>query len=304
MRIVFMGSPAFAVPALRSLYESNHDIVHVYTQPPKPAHRGKKITPTAVQTWAENHNLPVRAPISLKSTEEKIFFCRLKADVAIVVAYGHILTTDFLTAYPYGCLNIHGSLLPRWRGAAPVQRAILAGDKETGVTIMKLDEGMDTGPYYLKKPYSLTDQTTEQVMADLSTLGASALIDVLSDFSDLIPVNQPDDGITYADKIIKSDGKIDWSQSALTTKHQVQALGKWPGVYAHYKEERFKFHQVSVELIDHQYKPGTIINHSGLAIACGKGVLHVHEIQRDHHKPLSIDDFLRGFSFDHEEAWT
>ncbi|MEM8914615.1 MAG: methionyl-tRNA formyltransferase, partial [Pseudomonadota bacterium] len=224
MRIVFMGTPDFSVPALAALIEAGHEIAAVYCQPPRPSGRGHKTTPSPVQKFAEERGLTVRHPVRLKGEEEKADFAALNADIAVVVAYGLILPRAILEAPRLGCLNIHASLLPRWRGAAPIQRAILAGDAETGVTIMQMDSGLDTGPMLMHRAVPLGPGTTASSLHDaLSDLGGRLIVETLQTLPTLTPDVQPEDGVTYAAKLTKEDGKVTWADAAYVDR-QVRAL--------------------------------------------------------------------------------
>src|SRR5262245_45154964 len=214
MRIIFMGSPDFAVPTLDALVDAGHEVVAAYTQPPRPAGRGKADRPTAVELRAGEHGIEVRSPRSLRGEAEQRAFAELDADVAVVAAYGLILPQAILDAPRMGCLNVHGSLLPRWRGAAPVQRAIMAGDEATGVTIMQMEAGLDTGPMLLKRAVEIERKNAAQLTDELARLGAAMMVEVLADLPRFEPIEQPEDGVTYAAKISKDEARIDWGRSA------------------------------------------------------------------------------------------
>ena len=232
MKIVFMGTPQFAVPTLEVLIAAGHDVVAVYTQPPRPAGRGKQLQPSAIQRAAEAHGIDVRYPASLKGADEQAQFAALGADVAVVAAYGLILPRAILDAPKLGCLNVHGSLLPRWRGAAPVQRAILAGDAETGVTIMQMEAGLDTGPMLTVVRTAVGRKTAGELTDEIAGLGAKAMADVLANLAGHPPVAQPDDGVTYASKIDKAEARLDFFQSAAQVERQVHAFAPAPGAPA------------------------------------------------------------------------
>src|SRR5690349_17015438 len=229
MRIVFMGSPDFAVPSLNALVEAGHDVVAAYAQPPRPAGRGKAPRRTAVHARAEELGIAVRTPKTLRDCEEQGRFRALDADLAVVAAYGLILPREVLEAPKAGCVNVHASLLPRWRGAAPIQRAILAGDDASGVTIMRMDEGLDTGPMLLKRELDIRDKNAGQVTEELAKLGASALVEWLSHPTP--PKSQPNVGVTYASKIDKSEARIMWDKSAVDIGRQVRAFNPAPGAW-------------------------------------------------------------------------
>lgn len=299
MRIIFMGTPAFAVPALEALYKAGYEIVAVYSQPPRPKNRGYEVTKSPVHEKAESLGLPVFTPATFKDEGAREIFYSHNADVAVVVAYGLILRKDILEAPRLGCFNIHGSLLPRWRGAAPIHRAMLAGDEVTGITIMKMDEGLDTGPMLSKAEYPLKASMTFQEVHDaLSVLGAELLITTLSDYSagKIIPEKQPDQGVTYAHKLTKEEGLLDFSKPALTVLRQVKALNPWPGTYTHYKGQTLKVHEVSVpsNIVSQGVQSGTLSE--GALVMCGDGkCISLDVLQRSGGKALPKDDFLRGF---------
>ena len=229
MRIVFMGTPDFSVPVLRALVEAGHDVVASYSQPPRRAGRGKALTPAPVAKAAEELGIPVRTPVSLRDAEAQAEFAALGADVAVVVAYGLILPRAILDAPTRGCINIHASLLPRWRGAAPIQRAILAGDAETGVGIMQMEAGLDTGPVRLEERTPIADKTAGALTDELSATGARLIVEVLADLDAYPPVPQPEEGVTYAAKIDKAEARIDWSQDAAQVERQIRAFNPVPG---------------------------------------------------------------------------
>src|SRR5262245_28851327 len=231
MRIIFMGSPDFAVPTLGALVEAGHEVVAAYTQPPRPAGRGKGERPTRVAARAHELGIEVRSPKGLRGDGEQQEFEELDADVAVVAAYGLILPQPILDAPMLGCLNIHASLLPRWRGAAPVQRAIMAGDEATGITIMQMEAGLDTGPMLLKRAVEIEQKNAEQLTEELAELGASRMVEVLGDLPRFEPIPQPDDGVTYAAKINKDEARIDWSRPATELVRQAQGLAPFPGAW-------------------------------------------------------------------------
>ena len=235
-----MGTPAFAVPTLDALVAARHEVVCVYTQPPRPAHRGKRETLSAVHTRAEALGLPVRTPARLKAAEEQADFAALAADVAVVAAYGLILPPAVLDAPKHGCLNVHGSLLPRWRGAAPVQRAILAGDRETGVGIMQMEAGLDTGPVRLEGRTAIAAKTAGELTDELAAMGAELMVRVLADLGAHPAVAQPVDGVTYAPKILKDEARIDWNLSAVQVERMVRAFAPVPGAWFEAAGERVK----------------------------------------------------------------
>ena len=292
MRRAFMGTPEFAVPTLRALVEAGHEIAAVYSQPPRPAHRGKKLTPSPVHQLAEELGLEVRTPVSLKGEEEKAAFAALDLDACVVAAYGLILPRAVLDAPRHGCLNVHGSLLPRWRGAAPVQRAILAGDECTGVTIMQMEAGLDTGPMLLKGETPVSGKTAGVLTQEIAELGAQLMVQVLGDLAAYPPLVQPDEGVTYAAKIDKAEARLDVSQSAAQVERQVRAFNPMPGAFFELKGERLRVH--AAEMIAGSAEPGTILDDQ-LTIACAEGAIRPTIIQRAGRPAMPIEDFLRGF---------
>ncbi len=299
LRVVFMGTPDFAAAALNTLLQSNHEVVCVYSQPPRPAGRGHKEQKTPVHQLAENNAVPVRTPRTLRDTDEQAAFAALNADVAVVAAYGLILPRPVLDAPRLGCINIHASLLPRWRGAAPIQRAIMAGDAESGITIMRMEEGLDTGPMLLRESIALDADTTGGSLHDaLAILGARMIIPALDGLAagTLADTAQPDNGVTYAAKLSRDDGKLDWSLSASELERRIRALFPAPGAWFDYNGERFKVLAARVEPSSTATTPGQIIDQN-LGIACGDGVLRITRLQRAGKGPMEAQAFLRGFSF-------
>ena len=295
MRIVFMGTPPFAVPTLDALVEAGHEIVAVYSQPPRPGgRRGRELTPSPVQRRAEELGIAVRTPVSLKGAEEQAAFSALDADVAVVAAYGLILPRAVLDAPRHGCLNVHGSLLPRWRGAAPVQRAILAGDAETGVGIMQMEAGLDTGPVRLEARTTVAGKTAGVLTDELAQLGAEAMIEVLADLDAHPAVAQPADGITYAAKIDKAEARIDWARSASEVERLVRAMNPAPGAWFEVGGERVKLLAAQVLPFSFPGGEGTTVDDQ-LAIACGDGAIRPLTVQRAGRGAQSVEEFLRGF---------
>ncbi|TMV11471.1 methionyl-tRNA formyltransferase [Arenibacterium halophilum] len=292
MRIVFMGTPEFSVPVLEALVEAGHDIACVYCQPPRPAGRGKKDRPTPVHARAEALGLPVRHPVSLKGAEEQADFAALNADVAVVVAYGLILPQAVLDTPAQGCLNIHASLLPRWRGAAPIHRAIMAGDAETGVCIMQMEAGLDTGPVLLRDSVAIGDDTTTGQLHDtLSQMGAALILRALGDLESLTPQVQPEDGVTYAAKIDKAEARIDWSDPAEVVSRQIRGLSPFPGAWCEIDGARVKL--LGAHVVPGQGLPGEVLDDT-LVIACGAGAIRPTRVQRAGKSAQDIDSFLRG----------
>lgn len=293
MRIVFMGTPEFSVPALDALYQAGHDIVAVYCQPPRPAGRGKKDRPSPVQARAEALGLTVRHPKSLKDTEAQAEFSELNADIAVVVAYGLLLPQAVLDAPAHGCLNIHASLLPRWRGAAPIHRAIMAGDTETGVCIMQMEAGLDTGPVLLREKYPIpNDVTTGDLTKHLSDLGAGLIVEALDKLPSLTPEPQPDTGMTYAKKIDKAEARVDWAQPASTVDRQIRGLSPFPGAWTEVNGERIKL--LHSRVATGTGAPGAVL--SGFTIACEEGAVEIITAQRQGKRPMPADELLRGLT--------
>lgn len=291
MRLVFMGTPDFSVPALDALCDAEHDVVAVYTQPPRPAGRGKKDRPTPVHIRAEALGIDVRHPKSLKSVQAQEEFAALNADVAVVVAYGLILPQAVLDAPKRGCLNIHASLLPRWRGAAPIHRAIMSGDARTGVAIMQMEAGLDTGPVLLEGETQIKpDETTGDLHDRLSAMGGDLITKALADLDNLTPRPQPEDGVTYASKINKAEARIDWSKSATEVDRLIRGLSPFPGAWCEIGGERVKLLRSVVA--DGSGAPG---HHLGdFIVACGEGAIKVHQAQRPGKRAMNTDEFLRG----------
>ncbi|NMM43750.1 methionyl-tRNA formyltransferase [Rhodospirillaceae bacterium KN72] len=296
MRLAFMGTPAFSVPALEAIVHSGYEVEAVYTQPPRPANRGKKETPSPVHLAAEKLGIPVRHPTSLKSEDEWRAFADLRLDAAVVVAYGLILPKPILDAPRLGCLNIHASLLPRWRGAAPIQRAILAGDDETGISIMQMDEGLDTGAVLLEEPVPIYHRTTAQDLHDdLSALGARLIVEALDSFSigTIHPVPQSENGVTYAEKLRKEEGRLDWGRPAAELDRQIRAFTPWPGCFFEFRGERIKVLQAIPIAPAGKSTAGTLLDKDG-TVACGFGGLKLIRMQRPGRGPVSGEEFVSG----------
>ena len=325
MKIIFMGTPDFAAPTLDALVEAGHDIVAVYSQPPRPAGRGKKLMPSPVHARADALGLEVRTPETLRDKQVQAAFAALGADVAVVAAYGLILPQAVLDAPRLGCLNVHGSILPRWRGAAPVQRAILAGDSETGVTIMEMEKGLDTGAMRLVERIAVEGKTAGELTDELARMGAAMMVRVLADPDAFPPVVQPEDGVTYAHKIDKAESRIDWKQSAVQVERQIRAFNPFPGAFFEYQDERFRVH--SAEVVDvfspsrHPRENGGpspeatvsttgsemdsrlrgndevgIVLDNHLTIACASGAIRPTLIQRAGKSAMTVAELLRGFT--------
>lgn len=293
MRLVFMGTPDFAAVILKGLIEAKHDIACVYSQPPRPAGRGHKHQPTPVQLLAESHRIEVRTPVSLKSPEEQAAYADLKADLGVVAAYGLILPKPILEAPKLGCLNVHASLLPRWRGAAPIQRAILAGDLETGICIMRMDAGFDTGPVLMRQSLPIGPEATAGILHDrLAELGARMMLETIEKIHELKAIPQPDDGVTYAKKIEREESRIDWNRPACEIERLVRAMAPHPGAWFAYAGERFKL--LKAEAVEERKgTPGTLLD-THLTVACAENALRILSIQRQGKAAMDAGAFLRG----------
>lgn len=318
MRVIFMGTPDFAVPVLDALVEAGHDVVAAYSQPPRAGgRRGKALTPSPVQARAEALGIEVRTPLSFRKDPEALPALQaLQADVAVVAAYGLILPQAVLDAPKHGCLNVHGSLLPRWRGAAPVQRAILAGDKETGVGIMQMEAGLDTGPVRLEGRTPIDGKTAGELSAELSAMGARLMVEVLADLDGHPAVPQPEDGVTYAAKIDKAEARLDFTRSAVEVERQVRAFNPAPGAFFEHQGERFRVHAAEIVhpsrgggsstgealSIDpspqpsrRQRREGVVLDDQ-LTIQCAEGAVRPTLVQRAGRGVMTAAELLRGFS--------
>lgn len=291
MRVVFMGTPEFSVPALQAI-AARHEVVCVYSQPPRAAGRGQKPRPSPVQAAAEALGIPVRTPVRLKEAEEQADFAALGADVAVVVAYGLILPQPVLDAPRLGCLNIHASLLPRWRGAAPIHRAVMAGDAETGVAIMRMEAGLDTGPVLAEARTPIgAGETTADLHDRLSAMGADLIVKVL-DRLPLPAVPQPAEGVTYAAKIDKAEARVDWTRPAAEVDRLIRGLSPFPGAWCIAGAERLKL--LRSRLTEGQGAPGEVLG--GLVVACGEGAVEITKVQREGKRPMPAAEALRGMA--------
>lgn len=292
MRVIFMGTPEFAVPILQAI-AAQHEIVAVYTQPPRPAGRGKADRKSAVQIAAENLDISVSYPTSLRSEDVQRDFELLRSEVAVVVAYGLILPPAILAAPLLGCLNIHASLLPRWRGAAPIHRAIMAGDAETGVCIMQMETGLDTGPVLLRATTPIGAQETTADLHDrLSQIGADLILQALADLPSLTPEPQPSEGITYAQKVDKAEARIDWTRPATEVDRLIRGLSPFPGAWVAIAGERVKL--LRCHVADGSGPPGQVLH--GFTVACGSGAVEIIQAQREGKRPTAAADLLRGLT--------
>ncbi len=295
LRLVFMGTPDFALPTLAALIGAGHDIAAVYTQPPRPAGRGRQPRPSPVQRAAEAHGIAVHAPASLKSAEAQAAFAAHGADAAVVVAYGLILPQAVLDAPRLGCFNLHASLLPRWRGAAPIQRAIMAGDAESGVTVMRMEAGLDTGPMLAASRVAICPDMTAGALHDrLAEIGAGLMVETLADLAAgrIEAVPQPEDGVTYAAKIDKAEARLDWRRPAAELARLVRGLNPFPGAWFEADGQRVKLH--AAEAVEGDGAPGTLLD-DGLTVACGDGALRLTSMQRAGKGVMDAAEFLRGF---------
>jgi len=298
LRLVYMGTADFAVPALHALAESRHEVVAVYTQPARPAGRGMRTRPSPVERAAAERGISVLTPVTLKAIEDEETISAFDADLAVVAAYGLLLPQAILDTPRLGCINLHGSALPRWRGAAPIQRAILAGDEETGITIIQMEAGLDTGPMLAMERVAITPETTASSLHDhLAALAAEMIVPMVDRLADggVTPMPQPDEGVTYAKKIEKDEGRIDWQQSASAIDRQLRALNPWPGCFTELAGgQRLKL--VSGE-IENKAPTGSVagtVLDEALGVACGEGVLRITRLQKAGGKPMDSEAFLRG----------
>jgi methionyl-tRNA formyltransferase len=295
LRLAFMGTPDFAVPTLAELIAQGHDIAAVYSQPPRPKGRGMALESGPVHAFAERAKLPVRTPLSLKSAEEQAAFAALDLDAAIVVAYGLLLPKAVLEAPRLGCFNLHGSLLPRWRGAAPIQRAVMAGDAETGVMVMQMEEGLDTGPVLMAERVPVGRKTSGELATELSRLGADLMVRALGalERGAITPQPQPEQGVTYAKKISKDEARIDWSKSATEIDCLIRGLAPSPGAFTEVKGERLKI--LYAMPVKDRGEPGEVVT-DDLTVACGDGALKLLKVQRAGKGVMEARELLKGFA--------
>ena len=295
LRLAFLGTPDFAVPTLAELIAQGHDIAAVYSQPPRPKGRGMALEPGPVHTFADSAGLPVRTPLSLKGEEDQAAFAALELDAAIVVAYGLLLPKPILEAPMLGCFNLHGSLLPRWRGAAPIQRAVMAGDVETGVMVMRMDEGLDTGPVLTAEQIRIGRKTSGELTSELSRLGADLMVRTLGalERGAVAPQPQPVDGVTYAKKILKEEARIDWRRSAHEVDCQIRGLSPSPGAWTEVNGERLKI--LYAEPVSGSGRPGVLLD-DALTVGCGDGALRLIKVQRAGKSVMTAAELLKGFA--------
>lgn len=300
MKIIYAGTPDFAVPALNALIHSNYPVVAVYTQPDRPAGRGKKLLPSPIKQLAEQYSIPVQQPIHFRDADSLKQLESYNADIMIVAAYGIILPTAVLDLFPFGCINIHASILPRWRGAAPVQRAIIAGDTETGISIMQMEKGLDTGPFYCIEKCPITAMDTGQsLLGRLANLGATTLMQTLPKIfaKSIQPVPQNPNAVTYAHKLEKAEGKIIWQGPAELIQRKIRAFNSWPVAFCEIHGERVRVWQAEVVSLDNPcIAPGTLISveKNCIHIACGQGGLSITQLQFPGGKVLSMAEILHA----------
>lgn len=293
MRIAFMGTPDFAVPTLDALIGAGHEVAAVYSQPPRPAGRGKALQPSPVQRRAEAAGIDVMTPLTLRDPEAQAAFAALGLDVAVVAAYGLILPEPILSAPRLGCLNVHASLLPRWRGAAPIQRAILAGDAQTGVCIMGMEKGLDTGPVHARAATPIERKTAGELTAELAEIGGALMVDVLELIGTIVPQPQPEDGVTYAAKIDKAEAKLDFARPADEVERQVRAFNPVPGAWFGYGDERIKI--LAADIVDQFGAAATVLDEA-LTIGCNGGAIRPTLVQRAGRGAMTPAELLRGFA--------
>lgn len=296
MRVIFMGTPDFAAPTLQALIDSDHDVAAVYTAPPRPANRGKKVTKSAIHTLAESSNLNTLTPTSLKSDEAQNIFRSHEADIAVVVAYGLLLPQAILDACPHGCINVHPSALPRWRGAAPIQRSIMAGDTTTSICIMQMDAGLDTGGILLEEPYTIPDGTTsKELEQQLASKAAPMVLDTIKGLAQntLIAIQQSEEGVTYAAKISKEECALNFNEPADALRHHIHGLSPFPGAYFIHEGERVKLLKVTLIGTDNSELPSTVLDEQ-LTIQCTHDAIRPQLLQRQGKTPMQAEECLRG----------
>lgn len=297
MNIIFMGTPEFATPALRALINSKHKVVAVFSQKPKARGRGMQIMPSPVHQLANEHNIKVYTPETLRNEEAEQLISSIDADIVVVTAYGFIIPKNILESKKYGCLNIHPSKLPKYRGAAPLQRTIIDGERETAVCIMKMDVGLDTGDILMEKDFLISDKITFKELHDeCAQMGADLLLQVLENIDNIKPRKQSEEGIVYAHKLSKEESKIDWQESAFVIDCKVRGMNPWPGVYFEHQGKKVKIIESEYLDIQHEYEPGSILNDNPkfFEIACGKGILRISKVQPEGKQIMDAKDWQRG----------
>ena len=293
MRVIYMGTPDFSVPTLDALHAAGHDVAAVYTQPPRPAGRGKRLRPSPVQVRAEALGLEVRHPANFRDQADRDAFAALAAEVAVVAAYGLILPTSILDAPIRSCLNVHASLLPRWRGAAPIHRAVMAGDEETGVCLMRMEAGLDTGPVLLRAATPIGPTDTTGILHDrLAAMGAAMAVEALPRLDGLVPVPQPEDGVTYAAKIDKAEAAVDWTRPAEAVARQINGLSPFPGAFVTHDDTRVKL--LRGQAVHADGPPGAVMGHDGLTVGTERGAVDILEVQPSGRSPMLAVDWRRG----------
>jgi methionyl-tRNA formyltransferase len=307
LKIIFAGTPAFSLPCLQALHREGHEIIAVFTQPDRPAGRGQKLQPSAIKQWALTKDLPTFQPQTLKSAEIQQTIQDLNADLMVVVAYGLILPKTVLDMPKHGCINVHGSLLPRWRGAAPVQYSIREGDEFTGITTMLMDVGMDTGDMLKKASCKIeNNDTSETLLEKLSHMGAPLLIDTINEWvaGTLTPIKQDESQVTYAHKIAKTDAKILWHETSSQILQKIRAYLPWPIAYTEWQDQAIKIHQAHSALLSSSETPGTVLKHdtSAIVIKTGDGAIAITHWQWPNHKMMPVHDWLQGRSHDLPEG--
>lgn len=295
MKIIFMGSPDFAVPTLSALIKSKHEVEAIFTSPPRPKNRGMKLGKSPIHMLGDEYNIKVYNPTSLKTEDTTKILENIEVDIIIVVAYGFIVPKNIIEMKQYGCLNLHPSSLPRFRGAAPLQRTIIAGDTSTEICIMQMDEGLDTGDILLKEKLELDERITLPKLHDkCAEIGANLMLEALDNIDNIHPQKQSETGLVYADKLQREESKIDWSLDAVKIDCKIRGMNPWPGTYFQHEGQDIKILEAKYEDIAHDALPGTILDND-LSIACGKGILKIEKLQSPGKKPLPTKDFLKGY---------
>lgn len=302
MKIIFMGTPEFAVPALKALIESKeHEVVAVFTSAPKARDRGMKLQKTPIHCLAEQHKIDVHTPKTLKNNESLDLVHAIKADIIIVAAYGFIIPQAVLDTKKYGCLNIHPSLLPKYRGAAPLQRTIINGDSETAICIMQMDANLDTGDILMQKNMKLDPRITlKKLHDDCANIGADLLLKTLENIDNIKPIKQSEDGVIYAHKLAKEEGEINWANSSYSIDCIIRGMNPWPGAYFYYNKKLIKVIEAEYTDTEHNYQIGQLINNN-FEVACGKGTLIIKTVKPEGKKEINAKDYLNGLRIDFKE---